>query len=111
MTELSFLLDLFMNHKLSKPTKQVIADRIQEVASKVEYASGGRVNLTKQAPSTIAAMARHGDEANPPMPPIEPVAQIAQTPATAAALQSRKQAIAQALSGKVEKGQTSPRKW
>lgn len=110
MTELSFLIDLLMNHKLPKLTKQAIAERIKEVESNIG-APNVRSQAPRQAPSTIAALSRQADEANPAIPAPEPVAQIAQTPAAAAALAARKQSIAQALSGKMEKGQTSPRKW
>ncbi len=48
---------------------------------------------------------------NPPeMPPI-PVEQVAQTQAAAQAMNSRHQAIAESIAGKVDKVTGRPRKW
>lgn len=121
-SELTFLIELLLNHDLPKITKDLVASRIKEVeqaltARPQAYAPTPVIttlNGIKQAPSTLAAMARHGDitiEA-PIMPPVpEPVAQIAQTPATAAAMNSRHEAIAASLAGKVDKISGRPRKW
>jgi hypothetical protein len=120
VTELAFLLDLLLNHRLPQATKVAITDRIKEVEKCLTFAPqkvgpvghhSGPVppQLANQAPSTIAALAKHPDLVAQMVP--EPVAVIAQTPATAAALASREQAIQQAMSGKVEKGRTSPRKF
>jgi len=118
MTELSFLLDLLMNHKLQKATKDLIAARIKEVElrytaraapSPAQYQSAGSTQLpfaSLQTPSTLAAMARNGFQET-----TVPVEAIAQTPAAAAALASRKQAIQIAMSDVPEKGRTSPRKF
>lgn len=107
MTELSFLINLLMNHKLQKVTKDLIAERITEVEANFNAKHPMPVNTTgvAQAPSTLALLEKHGA-----LPPGEG-APIAQTAATAAAMASRQQAIAQQLSGKPEKGATSPRKW
>jgi hypothetical protein len=128
MTELSFLLDLLLNHKLPKPTREAVTARVKEVEVQLQHPqqqlrpigqviSGiGQVippHLVGQAPSTIAAMMRHGD-APPAAPPAEvpaPVAIVGQTPAAQAALLERQAAIAGAISGKPEKGRTSPRKF
>lgn len=123
-SELSFLIDLLMNHKLQKVTKDLIAQRIRDVESvysvtKVHIPIAAQVplppNLRNQAPSTLAAMARHGDiptqESHTPPTAPAAVEVIAQTPAAAQAMALRQQAIAQSLSGKPEKGATSPRKW
>lgn len=121
MTELAFLLDLFLNHKLPMATKRAISDRIKEVEQRLSIPLPGRVapaampqnippHLVGQAPSTIAAMMKHPDLASPiPEPP--PVAVIAQTPAAMAAVNARADAIAAGMSGKPEKGRTSPRKF
>lgn len=120
MTELSFLIDLLLNHKLPKATKELIMSRIKDVemsiTSKLPQAHLIRPiqSPTAQAPSTMALMAKHGDLPaieTPIMPIPEPVAVIAHTPAAAAAMQSRSQAISHALSGIPEKGATKPRKW
>jgi len=120
MTELSFLIDLLLNHELPKPTKDLIADRIRDVEAKISHPM--RVNLSPppvgqlQAASTLAAMARHADPSlviapAPEMPKIEPVAVIAQTPATAAAMNHRNETISAAIAGKVDKSNGRPRKW
>lgn len=100
MTELSFLIELLLNHDLPKATKDLLATRIKEVESNLvakpqqanAYSYVPPPKILQQAPSTLAAMARHGDIPNivpvPDMPAPEPVAVIAQTPATAAALES-----------------------
>lgn len=132
MTELSFLLDLLLNHKLPKATKEAVAQRLKMMATTevvipksgtgtFEYRGvNGPTIGPQQAPSTLAAMARHGDlvVAAPQEPPAEPVpvAVVAQTAATIAALNARQTAIASAnsagpFSGKPEKGRTSPRKF
>lgn len=131
MTELSFLIELLLNHDLPKETKDLIATRIRDVEQDIRkpldilhgrtanpYVSNG---APKQAASTLAAMARHGDLPVIPaveLPPIPqaPIEQIAQTPAAAAALIARNEAINKAanskpLNGIPEKGRTSPRKW
>ncbi len=122
MTELAFLLELLLNHKLPRPTKVAVTERIKEVESKllsprdvrseIPAPSQGFIppHLIGQAPSTVAAMARHPDLAAALEPP-QPVAVIAQTPAAQAAVAARQEAINSALSGKVEKGRTSPRKF
>lgn len=124
MTELTFLLDLLLNHKLPKPTKDAIARRIKDVEVQLQAPSIGRMlphtqvtqtastvpaHLVGQAPSTIAAMMKHPDLAAALEP--APVTVIAQTPAAQAAMNARNEALASAMSGKVEKGRTSPRKF
>lgn len=132
MTELSFLIELLLNHDLPKATKDLIASRIKEVEQKISapithIATTGFITPTTdqlqikmvpgtyQAPSTLAAMARHnGTTVSLPIvpePPPVPVETIAQTPATAAAMNSRNQAISDAISGKIDKTSGKPRKW
>jgi hypothetical protein len=114
MTELSFLLDLLLNHKLPKGTKEAITARIKEIedrqAQPLAYVQ--RPPRTAQSPSTQRILDEMAQEqgvshtviaTNPPM--------IAQTPAAAAALAARQEAISIALSGKEEKGRTRPRKF
>lgn len=93
MSELSFLIDLLMNHKLSKPTKELIAARIKEVESLMTMThaylpANAKISTylgPPQAASTLALLEKHG-----PLPiPEIPVEQIAQTPATAAAMNDR----------------------
>lgn len=113
-TELSFLIDLILNHKLQKVSKDAIAARIKEVEcsgnlpriSAAPLPRPAVVDGALQSASTIAAMARHQEGAPP-----APVSIIAQTPIAQAAMASRQQAINSAITGKNEKGQTSPRKW
>lgn len=142
MTELTFLIDLLLNHKLPKPTRQAVADRIKEVEesfarvpsnspkfSVTPMAAPTAIpsHLVGQSPSTIAAMMRQeaggavmqpipsnpvSEPSNPPAPQNPaPVTIIAQTPMAAAAMADRQAAIIQAVSGKPEKGRTSPRKF
>ena len=82
-------------------------------------------HLQGQSPSTIAAMMRQQAEVPAPRPeeqaiidaqaqkppPPSPVVVIAQTPAATAALADRQAAVAAQISGKPEKGRTSPRKF
>ncbi len=129
MTELSFLIDLLLDHELPPKTKQAVAERIKVVEQGLttnpitHHGTSLGVSLTgtplpphlaKQAPSTLALMAKHGDipdVAAPVMPPVEPVAQIAHTPAAAAAMNSRNAAIAESIAGKIDKTTGRPKKW
>ena len=93
MTELSFLLELFLNHKLPKATKTAITERIATIQTHT------------QAPM----LSRQGIAATAPTGPI--VTQVAQTPAAAEAVAARERAIQAAMSDKPEQGRTSPRKF
>lgn len=115
MTELSFLVDLLLNHKLPVATRRAVAERIKEVeryflpsntASKQYSASA-----SNQAPSTQRILERNPDLFVAPPPVMPPVEQVAQTPATAAAMNSRNQAISDSLSGKIDKVSGRPRKF
>lgn len=135
-SELSFLIDLLLNHKLSPKTKEHIATRIKEVELAMSTTqvfhtqqkspvcgtvpNSGTVHGAQQAPSMLAIMAKHGMVGSTIETPIaqiaqlepEPVAIIAQTPAAAAAMNARNQSIASQISGKpMTKGETKPRKW
>lgn len=141
MTELSFLIELLLNHKLPKPTKDAIAERIKDIQmapaslpepgyirpvaqpqmeTPIALTTPDNKPMAQQSPSTVAALLKHGLAigsavvATPPVAP-EPVAVIAQTPAAMAALQSRRAAIAAgnsgAFQGRPAAGETSPRKF
>lgn len=118
MTELSFLLDLLLNHKLPRPTKEAITERIKEIEMRQVQASMPRTMAarapTNQSPSTqriLDEMAAEGQAGVPIAAMPVDVSHVGQTPAAAAALQRRQEAIAIAVSGKEEKGRTSPRKF
>lgn len=110
MTELSFLIDLLLNHDLPKATKDLLAQRIKEVESNLvaprqvaPMQSGRQIPALAQAPSTLAAMAKHGDltyipDSQEPAP-IVPIEQVAQTPAAMAAISNRNEMISKAISG------------
>lgn len=131
MSELSFLIELLLEHNLPAETKKALAARIKDVEGGLQRpqqpqhvtvsnwsAISSPITAPQQAASTLAAMARHGT-LNPeaptvsiiPQPPPEPVAVIAQTPAAAAAMASRNQAINESLAGKVDKTTGRPRKF
>ena len=130
-TELGFLLDLLLNHKLPKPTKDAVAGRIREVETQLSVPSArfgpipdrlpnvqSSTTVSLQAPSMQAIMARNPDLVQQ-SPTIgltireveQPVAVVAQTQATAAAMASRQQAISESLAGKVDKTTGRPRKF
>lgn len=120
MRELSFLIELLVNHKLGKATKDLIVARIKEVEEIGTAVGVGPIarglipaSIAGQAPSTQAILARNPDliPGSPTEAPVIPVEIIAQTPATAAAMQSRQQAIAMRAKGGLEPGASSPRKW
>lgn len=107
MTELGFLLDLFLNHKLPKATKELVSSRIKEVEasySAPRAIPAQTISGVPQAASTIAALERQARE-------VEPVIAIAQTGATQAAMASRQAAIAESFAGKVNKETGRPRKF
>ena len=132
MSELSFLIELLLNHELPAATKHLVAERIKEVEGKLTAGAGTHGTtvqwkpegskqytptqiLPQQAASTLALMAKHGDiqpmPAPPEMPPVEPVTQIAHTPQAAAAMNSRNAAIAASIAGKTDKVTGRPKKW
>ncbi len=121
-TELSFLIELLLKHKLPPATKSLIAERIKDVEVYLNN-SGNRgvvpartlnvqpVTTVPQAASTLAALARHADAGLPTPEIVTPVVQVAQTPMAMQAMNNRSAAISAAISGKPEKGRTSPRKF
>lgn len=124
MTELSFLLDLLLNHKLQKSTRELIAARLKEISDGVPLQAAAvrsvalPAHMAQQAPSMQAIMARNPDLAGhaptiniAASEPAAPVAVIAQTQAAVAAMNSRQQAINESLAGKVDKNTGRPRKF
>lgn len=126
MTELGFLLDLLLEHdELPKDIRLKIKDRIKEIEVRpitqgfgltLPQTIPGQVtcippHLAGQAPSTIKNFMKD----NPmPLNDLSPEAvptSIVTSPAAAQALQARQAAISQGISGKPEKGRTSPRKF
>lgn len=138
MTELSFLIDLFLIPDIPCNVRDMLVDRIKEVeealtmthavlpkstmpitvAPMTHFQPNQISNFPPQAPSTIRLMAHHGTlpagtppYVDVPVTPPEPVAVIAQTQATAAAMASREAAIQASIAGKVDKVSGKPRKF
>lgn len=113
MTELTFLIDLLLNHKLPKATKDAVAARVIDVEKLLAtipptYPNRPMPNVnSNQAPSMQAIMARNPDLAIAS----EPVAVIAQTPQAVAAMNSRAAAIGESMAGKIDKVTGRPRKF
>lgn len=114
MSELSFLIDLLLNQKLSKPVKELIAARIREIEARpqptVKHPGLGvpiPAHLSQQSPSTIANLLKE-DSGTLPQP-------IAVTAQASQALEQRNAAIRAARAGpfdaKPDPGRTSPRKF
>lgn len=129
VTELSFLLDLLLNEKLSKSVKNKIKDRVGEVeklmtvkpfinATIVNSSPLAHTNipahLQGQSPATIAKMMTYEDQGKgiivPPITPPMPTAALPEQPqqtgiaatnaVTMGALANREQMIANAVNGK-----------
>ncbi len=129
MTELGFLIDLLLNHKLPKATRDLIASRIKEVEERFGYqpqpvqrTQSVPAGVPTQAASTMALMAKHGiapgmvENAVPAQLTPDIPAEVAQTPAAIAALASRAAAIANAnqksiMTERRPMERTSPRKF
>lgn len=127
MTELSFLLELLLEHELPKATQTLIKERVKEIQIQPQHAYAAPVQRsprTNQAASTQRTLDQMAEENG--LTPVQmstamDVAsqvqsqtipnQIAQTPAAVAAMNQRAEAIRIATSGKEEKGRTSPRKF
>lgn len=119
MTELSFLLELLLDHDLQKETQKLIRERIKEIEVKPNKVEGlppvyrvTHEERGKQAPSMQRAVAEmeqdQAIQANFAQMPPQPAPQ---SPAVAQAMAHRQALVAQAISGKEEKGRTSPRKF
>lgn len=123
-SELGFLIDLMLNHKLPITTKRLVAERIKYVEELLSTRGPGAVSpaprpnnigVSVQAASTQALIAKHAD-LNPGLPiaiapPVEQVAQVAQTQAAATAMASRQAAINASISGSINKETGRPRKF
>lgn len=95
MTELGFLMDLFLEEELPKEIKTKIKERIKDVEAGF---SKPTINFGSNPMTTINTQ---GDHAVYPQNQPSPIAQQA--------LQARQEAINKA--GKTEPGRTSPRKF
>lgn len=112
-TELSFLIELLLKHKLEADTKDLLAARIREVEATI-YTPRGYAQIptpiqpsqlpNAQSPSTQALLVKHGMASytlpEPPITIVPPqavsppvVSVIAQTPAAQAAIESRNAAM------------------
>jgi len=127
MTELQYLIELLLNHKLQKNTKDSIQARIKEVEEALRTQPPIKPTpvhrpptASVQSPSTQAILDRNPDigsipvETSPqPSEPavIHPTPAVVASAAAAQTIASRQTALAAATSGKPEKGRTSPRKW
>lgn len=130
MTELSFLLELLLEHKLQKTVQLRIKDRIKELEERASSVVTPRMAgmtmkeylppaLAMQSPSTIANMIKDGFSPMGPAvssalgdaPEQTTTGGAIVSPVAAMAVQSRQEAIRIATSGKEEKGRTSPRKF
>lgn len=103
MTELDFLLELFLDDELPKTTRKRIADRIKDVQQTIQ-ATPQRAQRPVQAPSTQRIL----DNVANSVDSVDMEALVA-SPAAAQALQRRNEAIASA--GKDTSGRTSARKF
>lgn len=131
MTELSFLLELILDDEVPAAIKIKLKKRIKVVEASMTTSAAplmNRVNmpvvnsftqnaaiplppeLQGQSPSTVAKLLGADLPFKAPSAPPQP-AVVAQTLAAAQAMASRQETIANAMSGKPEKGRTSPRKF
>jgi len=107
MGELSFLIDLILNEKLTKRLKDRISERIKEI----ELSRPAAVNhnhsqiISSQVPSTQRILNEMA------MNPVQPEPAQATSVIAQQALLNRQTAISIAASGKPEPGRTSPRKF
>lgn len=101
MTELTFLIDLLLKHKLDDDTKDALAARIRDV----EAALTAPVVTSGYVQATFGPVSSVGQQS------VTRVTEIGQTPAAQAAIASREQAIAESLSGKINKETGRPRKF
>ena len=112
MSELSFLLELLLEHELQKDTQKLIRERIKEIEAKPQLGYN-RPMIAGQAPSMQRAVADLEEDkaiqAN--FAQAQNPAHTAQSPAVAQAMAHRAALIAQATSGVEEKGRRSPRKF
>jgi hypothetical protein len=72
MTELAWLANLLVRHKLPKTVKEAVALRIEELSQSPQRPSVLPAHMQGQAPSTIARMM--SDAPPPPLTPLPPAA-------------------------------------
>lgn len=115
MTELSFLIELLLNHKLPKKTKDIIAERVKTIQAQPITVNSRPMPLpivSGQAPSMQAKIeAMEAERAGQAPIAAQPVTVAAQM-----ALMDRQKIISQSVnanpfSAKPEPGRTSPRKF
>lgn len=116
MSELSFLLDLLLNHKLPKATRELITARVSDVEKTLTHMVPTAPRPMHPFPTmpNVPASAMAILERNPDLIPVSAAPQpvvVAQTPAAVAAMNSRQESINLAMSGKPAKGETRPRKF
>ena len=110
-SELSFLMDLFLNEEVPTPIKKLVSARIKEVEKSLTERPTQQVvpretlTMQKFVTSNQAPSMQRIIEAHPDVLPPSPV-----TPAAAQALQARAALLQRGLSEKPEPGRTSPRK-
>lgn len=115
-TELSFLMDLFLNEEVPIVIKKQVADRIREVeeglvAKPIMQPILPRIELTPESQQFVAKQAPSMQRIMAANPDLIPVPAVAVTPAAAAALQQRAALINGAGNEKPEPGRKSPRKF
>jgi len=96
MTELTFLLELILNHKLPLATKNLIKDRIGQIQAEQPQRTAPAVSSPIRLPTQTESV---------------PVQAVAHTAAAAQALAERERLIQNALNPKPEPGRTGPRKF
>jgi hypothetical protein len=115
-SELSFLMDLFLNDEVPQPIKKMVADRIREVETMltVQPVVSRSIRMIEPLPPSPIVAAQSPSmqrimEANPDVP-VTTVAP-AVSPAAQAALAQRAAIINSGMKEKPEPGRTSPRKF
>jgi hypothetical protein len=111
-SELSFLMDLFLNDEVPSPIKKQVADRIREVEEAL-IKPPVTVNTHFVPRETTHGVVQSASmqriiEAHPDVPVVQA---IPVTPAAAQALAARQAAINSGMKEKPEPGRTSPRKF
>lgn len=111
MTELSFLLELFLDPECPCNMRDKLVARIREVETTlttptIVHRTSTGTTLSQAQTKYELGNVSHGTVGN-----VVPIEQVAQTQAAAAAIASREQAIADSISGKIDKGRGSPRKF
>ena len=118
-TELSFLMELFLDDELPKTTRAKIKDRIKEVEASLApkqpqmFVPAGMKTFPPSQPMEETIIARQAPSMQRLMqnnPDLIPKPPVPVTPAAAQALVARQALINGAMSEKPEPGRKSPRK-